>query len=204
MNAQFKIVDKVPVRTGIEWCSIFGPGSGFTVNPVRGCEHDCHWRMPDGKIVECYAQAQRDRMDGPGAFKKITFHPDVFKGIKARKERAGIFIDSMSDMLGNGVEEEWIREVITVMRECPQHVFFVLTKNPRRLVLFDWPDNALVGISAPPTFMYGKELSPQQQSAWFSKGMEWLHDACAKHKGGQPGTVAGRRVRDSCGVSVRN
>lgn len=183
MNAQAKF-DKLGnlLGRGIEWTHIFGAGSGYTANPVRGCTHGCEWRMPDGSIVPCYAGSQRDRMDGAGAFKNITFHPDVFTKIKKHKERAGIFIDSMSDMLGEAVKVEWVNDVINVMHSCPHHIFFVLTKNPRRTKEFLWPDNCLLGMSAPPTFMYGKELSPSQQVAWFSKGMEWLYDAKAKHK----------------------
>ena len=135
MNAQFlKNKDGSFTRTGIEWCSApFGVGTGYTANPVRGCTHNCQWRMPDGKIVICYAQAFRDRLDGEGAFQNITFHRDALDKIKRHKEPAGIFIDSMSDLLGEGVKHEWIVEVLNCMAVCPQHVFFVLTKNPRRL-----------------------------------------------------------------------
>lgn len=170
-------------RAGIEWPHIFGPGSGFTVNPVRGCEHGCKWRMPDGTIVDCYAESQRERLDGPGAFKQISFHPNVFEGIRARKEPAGIFIDSMSELMGAAVPSDWIMAVLAVMKQCPQHIFFVLTKNAVRLPNFSWPDNALVGISAPPTFMYGKEMNVAQQRTWFKKSAQWLvMDTKAKHK----------------------
>lgn len=189
MNAQAKFAvdpadDKLTICTsrGIEWTHFFGLGSGYTANPVRGCTHDCHWKMPDGKIVECYAQAFTDRLHGKGAFKKITFHKDVLLNIRRHKTPAGIFIDSMSDLCGEGVSGEWIAEVILEMERSPQHVFLVLTKNPRRLTEFDWPDNCLVGISAPPTFMYGKELNVAQQRTWFRKGAEWLCDANAKRK----------------------
>ena len=168
---------------GIEWtAAAFGDGTGFTVNCIRGCEHGCRWRMPDGKIVDCYAESTRDRMDGPGAFKNITFHPEVFASIRARKKPAGIFADSMSDMLGNGVNAEWVEQFLAVVRECPQHVFFVLTKNPRRLGEFAWPDNVMLGISAPPSFMFGKELNVAQQRTWFRKGFEWLMACDAKYK----------------------
>jgi protein gp37 len=175
-------MNKQPIGGGIEWTRFFGPGTGFTVNPVRGCEHDCKWRMPDGTIVPCYAKSQRERMDGPGSFEKISFHPEVFEGIRARRKPAGIFIDSMSDLLGNHVEAQWIQRVIQQIHASPQHIFFVLTKNPRRMVEFEWPDNVLLGLSAPPTFMYGREMTPQQQIIWFDKGCEWLSDASAKWK----------------------
>ena len=189
MNAQAKFAPdpadgKLTICTsrGIEWTHIFGIGTGYTANPVRGCTHGCQWRMPDGKIVSCYAETFADRLGGKGAFKNLTFHPDVLSKIFRHKEPARIFIDSMSDLCGEGVDKEWIGAVIGFMQNCPQHIFFTLTKNPRRLTEFVWPDNAMVGISAPPTFMYGKELSFGQQQAWFTKGMAWLAAAKAKRK----------------------
>lgn len=187
MNKQLK-VDKFAkiVGLGIEWTHYFGSGSGYTVNPVRGCLHDCEWEMktPDGSTVKvgCYAKAQRERLDGPGSFEKITFHPEVFNSIRAQEKRCGIFIDSMSDLFGQSVTDDWIDQVIKVMRECHQHVFFTLTKNPRRLKDFNFPSNCLVGLSSPPTFMYGKKLTPAQQQRWFEKGCQWLADSSSAHK----------------------
>jgi protein gp37 len=183
LNAQYKFdKDGNVLKRGIEWCSIFGPGTGYTANPVRGCTHGCRWQMPDGKWVDCYAETQRDRLDGKGAFKHITYHADVLDKIERHRDPAGIFIDSMSDLCGEGVQTSWIVTVIKLMERCSHHVFFVLTKNPRRLTEFEWPENALVGISAPPTEMYGKKLSEDQQRTWFTKGMEWLRDCSAKNK----------------------
>lgn len=168
-------------RGGIEWTHIFGPLTGFTANPVRGCEHECQWRMPDGTIVTCYAKTQKERMGGKGSFEKITFHPDVLDGIKRHAKPAGIFIDSMSDLLGENVESSWISSVLDCVAACPQHAVFVLTKNPRRLLDFSFPANALVGLSAPPTFMYGKELSLETQRTWFRKGLQWLSECDAEN-----------------------
>jgi protein gp37 len=182
MNKQGVIEDGRIISRGIEWTHIFGPGTGFTANPVRGCAHQCRWRMPDGTVVICYAKSQRDRIDGDGAFETITFHPDVFQKIAGHKSRAGIFIDSMSDLLGEGSKSEWIEETLSLMRECVQHQFFVLTKNPRRLTEFSWPKNAIVGMSSPPTFMFGKELNVAQQRTWFKKGFEWLMQSNADRK----------------------
>ena len=169
---------------GIEWAHIFGPRSGYTANPVRGCEHDCKWRMEGDKIVMCYAKAQRERMDGPGSFEKITFHPEVLEQIQRIKKPCGIFIDSMADLFGQGVRKEWIDAVIDCIWRCPQHVFFSLTKNPSRFREFQgkWPENLLAGISAPPTFMFGKELNAEQQAAWLKRGLEFLKDSPAKKR----------------------
>ena len=45
MNKQYKN----PQSRGISW-------TDFTWNPVRGCLHECQWRMPDGEIAICYAK----------------------------------------------------------------------------------------------------------------------------------------------------
>lgn len=166
---------------GIEWTHVLGPLTGFTANPVRGCLHDCKWRMGE-KIVPCYAKSQRERLDGPGSFENITFHPEVLDDILKHKAPAGIFIDSMSDLFGSKVNVEWTGAVLKTMADCPQHVFFTLTKNTRGLLNWEFPPNVLVGISAPPTFMFGKELSPAQQVAWLEHGLKDLAATKAEWK----------------------
>ena len=169
-------------RGGIEWTHALGARTGYTANPVRGCKHDCKWEI-GGRIVRCYAKSQRERMDGPGSFENITWHPTVLDDIKSHKEPCGIFLDSMADLFGQGVQKEWIDAVINTIRDCPYHVFFSLTKNPSRFRDFagntPWPSNWLVGISYPPTFMFGKKLTPEQQRAWFKKAMEFLSNSPA-------------------------
>lgn len=171
-------------RGGIEWVHWFGPLTGYTANPIRGCTHDCKWEMVDGVIVPCYAKSQKERIYGPGTFEKITWHPVVLSEIKRHEKPAGIFIDSMSDMFGQGVKNEWIQDVIQTIADCPQHVFFSLTKNPSRFREFtsQWPANWLVGISYPPTFMFGKRLTLEQQTAWFKRALEFLIASPAQHR----------------------
>ena len=167
---------------GIEWTHIFGPGTGYTANPVRGCQHQCRWKMPDGKVATCYAEAQRDRLNGAGAFQNVTFHPEVLAAIRKHQQPAGIFIDSMSDLFGQVVPDKWIESVFGTMVDCPQHIFFSLTKNPTRLrghfspgnQFFPYPRNLCLGVSMPPTFMFGHELTLAQQRKWFDKALDCL------------------------------
>lgn len=54
----------------------------------------------------------------------------------------------MGDMFSRNVPLGYIRDVQAVMRDCPQHVFLVLTKKAERLHMIDgWPDNCFVGVS---------------------------------------------------------
>ena len=173
-------------RGGIEWTHILGPRTGATANPVSGCEHRCLWKMPDGKVAQCYAKTTALRFPGERyrrGFEVLNFWPDELEEIRQTKAPRGIFIDSMSDLFGRNVKTLWIDQVILTMADCPRHVFFSLTKNPSRFLEFrsaTWPANWLVGISAPPTFMFGRELSLEQQRAWLKRGLEFLRDAPAK------------------------
>jgi len=61
----------------------------------------------------------------------------------------GIFVCDMSDLFGIGVPEEWTRRVMTTIRDCPQHRFYLLTKQPQNLIKFSpFPDNCFVGVTA--------------------------------------------------------
>lgn len=173
---------------GIEWTHILGAATGYTSNPVRGCQHACRWRMPDGNLAICYAETTAERFPGKHyrrGFGTISFDPLELEAIEKLKTPAGIFIDSMSDLFGKNVATPWIDQVIATICRCPQHVFFSLTKNPSRLKEWrggQWPKNWLVGISAPPSFMFGKELSPSQQLAWLKRGLEFLAESQAQKR----------------------
>lgn len=162
---------------GIEWVHVFGPGTGYTANPVRGCEHRCAWEMPDGEIVICYAKAIAEgiaQAHYPGGFEALQLNLKELDAIRRHKTAAGIFIDSMSDLLGLGVPDAWIGQVIAVMTECPDHIFFILTKNAPRLLKFNFPPNVWAGVSAPPSFMFGQRLSADQQRRWYERALECL------------------------------
>lgn len=188
MNRQGSI--KNP-RGGIEWTHIFGPRTGWTSNPVKGCQHACRWRMPDGNLAICYAEATAERFPGKWyskGFGTISFDPTELEEIRKLKASSGIFIDSMSDLFGKNVSAACIAEVSKTIHECKQHIFFSLTKNPSRFK--DWdplncnpaPANWFVGISVPPSFMFGKELSLAQQKAWLKRGLEFLRDCPAQKR----------------------
>lgn len=161
---------------GIEWTRVYGR-RGYTSNPIRGCEHQCQWIMPDGARVKCYAKSTALSMPKsyPGGFENLTFHPEVLEEWPKKKEPCGIFLDSMSDLFGAGVHPDWIMQTLEAVKASPQHIFFSLTKNPSRMEKFaPFPRNLWTGISAPPTFMFGRELSNHQRHTWFKNGLNSL------------------------------
>lgn len=147
-------------RRGIEW-------TDYTWNPVAGCQHSCRWSMPDGSIAECYAETVAERVAQhtyPYGFEHHYWRPEILDEPLGLKKPSRIFLDSMSDLMGHWVADEQIRQVLDVCQRAHWHNFQLLTKNAPRLKDFEFPSNIWVGVSAPPSFMFGKRLSVDQQS----------------------------------------
>jgi protein gp37 len=115
-------------------------------NVVTGCLHDCPY---------CYARdIAIHRFAGYGF--EPAFHPDRLHAPRnvavppRAREKIGhrnIFSDSMADLFGKWVPQEWIDAELAVARECPQWNFLYLTKFPQRMAQQNWPPNAWVGTS---------------------------------------------------------
>lgn len=154
-------------KTSIEWCD-------YTWNPVTGCNHPCRdvycyntkkataplnrfgaKYKEDGKFVR--EKDWRSRETGEthvalqGEVYPYGYDPTIYFHRLGQprkvKEPAKIFVVDTGDLFGTWVPTEWIDQVLSVVRECPQHVFQFLTKNPRKLLSFEFPHNAWVGTS---------------------------------------------------------
>ncbi len=121
-------------QTKIEW-------TDWTLNPIVGCDHGCPY---------CYARKQakrqRQRCEMCHSF---TPHPhlDRLNQLNPRQKPRKIFIDSMWDFNCTTVEEEWLRIIISKMRECGQHTFQILSKRPKGYERFAFPPNVWLGTS---------------------------------------------------------
>lgn len=126
--------------TKIEWTT-------STWNPTTGCS-------PVSKGCDnCYAAAMSKRLQAMGLAKyrdgfKVRCHPyELGKPLHWKKPRM-IFVNSMSDLFHHEVPDEFIVNVCDVIRRRPQHIFQILTKRPKRMKQFGWPDNVWIGVSA--------------------------------------------------------
>ena len=127
-------------KTKIEWAD-------RRWNPATGCEH-----TPEQCAVydSCYARRLANRLKGRFGYDqdepfKPTFHADrLDEPIKIRKPQT-FFVCTMGDLFGEWVPREWILKVLEVVKQCPQHTFLFLTKNPRRYAEFEFPKNAWLG-----------------------------------------------------------
>jgi protein gp37 len=151
-----------------------GPGriewTDYTWNPIGGCQHGCAWRMPDGSVANCYAEDVANgiaRLAYPDGFEAHYWRPSVLTDPLSIKSPVRIFCGSMADVFGHWVPTAQIQQVLDACRKAERHTFQFLTKNPPRLKQFDFPPNCWVGVSAPPSQMMGKRLTPAQQCRWF-------------------------------------
>jgi protein gp37 len=124
--------------TSIEWTH--GQGyKGETWNPATGCSK----RSPG--CAHCYAESLTLRFaetwgapklpwTPANAAKNVILHPErLDQPLRWRKPRM-VFVNSMSDLFHEQVPSTFIYDVFSVMRECPQHIFQILTKRPDRMV----------------------------------------------------------------------
>ena len=122
------------VNENIEWAR-------WSWNPVTGCKHNCDY---------CYARDIANRFYDEKF--EPTFRPERLTAPINTKlpdnptlRDKGVFVCSMADLFGDWVPEEWIIQILNVCKENPQWNFIFLTKNPKRLLDFEFPNNAWVG-----------------------------------------------------------
>ncbi len=111
--------------SSIEW-------TDATWNPVRGCT-----KISPG-CKHCYAETFAERFRGvPGhpyeqGFELRLVPEKLFDPISWARSRR-IFVNSMSDLFQDGVDDEFVRQVFQVMAAADWHIYQVLTKRARRL-----------------------------------------------------------------------
>jgi len=89
------------------------------------------------------------RTSGPGF--GVTMHPAALHQPQSWTGRRMVFVNSMSDLFHAKVSSFFIRAVVDVIRDTPQHTYQVLTKRAARArklaASIDWPDNLWLGVS---------------------------------------------------------
>lgn len=160
--------------TGIEWVLNPDGSRGITINSKTGCLNHIDGLCKGGDFP-CYAyklahERLKPRYLGNDNWPKLIlnegtkwpigyhpstdpfyprFWPERLDKIRTIKKPTGIFLDDMSDWMGDYWREEWTRQELEMMRDCPQHRFYTLTKQPQRLPGFSpFPDNCWVGVTA--------------------------------------------------------
>ena len=121
-----------------------------TWNPTHGCS-----RVSAG-CDNCYAERisrqynhTEHEWTNEYASENVTERPDKLEEPYSLSEPSRIFVNSMSDLFHSEISGEYIREVFAVMRNCPEHIFQILTKRPGRAMKMplEWPENVWMGTS---------------------------------------------------------
>lgn len=121
-----------------------------TWNPVHGCS-----KVSAG-CDNCYAERisrqyghTAEPWTAAHAAENVTVRPDKLDEPYQLDEPTRVFVNSMSDLFHAKVPDRFIQDVFGVMRNCPEHIFQVLTKRPGRAahLPIDWPPNVWVGTS---------------------------------------------------------
>jgi protein gp37 len=129
--------------SSIEWTEA-------TWNPVTGCNKI----SPGCKF--CYADRLAKRLQKMGNPKYVngfdlTIQESALTLPLSWKRPQTIFVNSMSDLFHEDIDEVYIRRVFDVMRRAHWHRFQVLTKRSERLAemspRIDWPANVWMGVS---------------------------------------------------------
>ncbi len=133
-------------KTKIEWVRNPDGTQGYTWNPVRGCLHNCPY---------CYGK-RMDKRFGDGTFTP-TFHPERLQEPLKVKKPSRIFVGSMADLFGDwtwnlksggfATTDYVVKCILHTAEQCPQHTFIFLTKNPKGMQGFDFPENCWCGTS---------------------------------------------------------
>lgn len=148
--------------TGIEWVVDPDGSQGFTCNSKTGCLNGCPYcyayKLANGRLRQRYLSNSNVIPLYIGSAVEIwqaehdpfypRWWPERLEQIRKRKKPAGIFLDDMSDWMGDYWPKEWTEMELQVMRDYPQHRFYTLTKQPQNLLRWTFPQNCWVGVTA--------------------------------------------------------
>jgi hypothetical protein len=94
------------------------------------------------------------RLWEPGGYQhgfELTMHPVRLAQPLARKKPTVYFVNSMSDLFHEGIPDEFLDTVFSVVSATPQHTYQILTKRAERLPRYfadrECPGNTWLGVS---------------------------------------------------------
>lgn len=131
------------ISSKIEWTeSTWNPITGCT-KCSAGCEH-------------CYAATMAKRLKAMGNVRykngfQVTVHNDLITKPLEWKKPKMIFVNSMSDIFHEAVDDQTVLSLFETMNKAKWHTFQVLTKRSNRLIelsnRINWTPNIWMGVS---------------------------------------------------------
>ncbi len=127
--------------TGIIWTEA-------TWNPMSGC------KLLSPGCAFCYALTLAENRRGTAAFPKgfeLTIRPHKLQEPMRLKQPTLIFVNSMSDLFWEAVEDSYRDRILDVIAATPQHQYQVLTKRPEEMLRYSrrrrLPSNFWAGVT---------------------------------------------------------
>ncbi|NII27589.1 phage Gp37/Gp68 family protein [Pseudoflavitalea sp. X16] len=130
-------------RSNIEWTEV-------TWNPTTGCT-----KISPG-CKYCYAErwAKMQQKRGIAQYKngfQLSLAPNRLFDPMRWKRPSKVFVNSMSDLFHEDIQEPYINRIFQIMNQTPIHQFQILTKRIDRVVGLSkslcWSDNIWLGVS---------------------------------------------------------
>ncbi len=88
--------------------------------------------------------------------KRLRYDPAAWLGLGNLKKPSRIFVGSTMELFHPRLNPKWLKPIMEVPQEFPQHTFIFLTKRPWELPKGNpWPENVWVGVSAPNMALMG-------------------------------------------------
>jgi protein gp37 len=122
--------------TGIEW-------TNATWNPIRGCSRvsegcrNCYAeRTAVRQVSGAYRGLVKSTAAGPRWTGEVRFVEHLLDQPLRWRDGRRIFVNSMSDLFHEKVEDYWQDQIFAVMALAGQHTFQVLTKRPERMLAY--------------------------------------------------------------------
>lgn len=102
---------------------------------IEGCRNGCPY---------CFA---RKKIEARGQdFETPVFREDrINEPYKVGPCR--IFVNQLSDIVGDWIPGEWVERVLSVCRDLPEHDFIIQTKLPEKFTKYRFPDNCILGVT---------------------------------------------------------
>lgn len=145
-------------KTKIEWVRNPDGSQGYSSNPFTGCLHGCSYCYAR---QESYGRCKQSDLSGYPIEQDHEnepfyprYHPTRLLDIINHKKPAGIFLNDRSDSFASYWPQKWQDSIWEMILRCPQHRFYLLTKQPSNLSSFSpFPTNCWIGVTATDALM---------------------------------------------------